>query len=172
MNQQNNLDRYLEISSEIPLRGSETSDIRPMKVQRSCEICGRSDVRLVQDHDHNTRKERGLICDICNFYYLGVLENFKGQSKTFPLTIDERTETLERFYKPIFWDIHVSEAEVPKIVDRLIKYLDRYNSTFVYETHNIHGDKRIRVVKTSYIRMELKHSTEMRRIYNERRKQS
>lgn len=31
-----------------------------------CEVCGRSDVKFCIDHDHETGKVRGLLCDGCN----------------------------------------------------------------------------------------------------------
>lgn len=31
-----------------------------------CEICRRGDVRLVPDHDHETGKLRGALCEKCN----------------------------------------------------------------------------------------------------------
>jgi hypothetical protein len=35
-----------------------------------CEICGSSDKRLVIDHDHESGRVRGLLCDRCNYYVL------------------------------------------------------------------------------------------------------
>jgi len=36
------------------------------KQEGKCAICGRTDVKLVIDHNHTTRKVRGLVCNACN----------------------------------------------------------------------------------------------------------
>lgn len=35
-------------------------------VPSACDLCSRSDRRLVWDHDHDTMKSRGWICHQCN----------------------------------------------------------------------------------------------------------
>lgn len=39
-----------------------------------CWICNKKGKRLVVDHDHNTGKVRGMLCDLCN-RHLGYFEN-------------------------------------------------------------------------------------------------
>ena len=39
-----------------------------------CWICDRKNKRLVVDHDHQTGKVRGILCDLCN-RHLGYFEN-------------------------------------------------------------------------------------------------
>lgn len=43
--------------------------------QGKCAICGRSDVRLVVEHNHTTKAIRGLVCDLCN-HAVGYLEGW------------------------------------------------------------------------------------------------
>lgn len=33
---------------------------------KACALCGRSDIRLCIDHNHETGKVRGVLCHICN----------------------------------------------------------------------------------------------------------
>ena len=48
--------------------------------QGRCKCCGEEPTRLVVDHDHNTGRVRGLICDPCN-HYIGMLESRPGIHK-------------------------------------------------------------------------------------------
>ena len=51
---------------------------RMLKSQNGvCAICGKSKAkrRLHVDHNHNTGKIRGLLCDYCNFL-VGIVENY------------------------------------------------------------------------------------------------
>lgn len=47
-----------------------------------CEICGKSDCVLCVDHDHNTNKFRGILCQSCN-RFLGWFDNNKEKIKEY-----------------------------------------------------------------------------------------
>lgn len=46
--------------------GLTKEQLSEKKRQKKCEICGRSDKRLVIDHCHSTGEFRGMLCDKCN----------------------------------------------------------------------------------------------------------
>ena len=47
-----------------------------------CEICGKFDCVLCVDHDHNTNKFRGILCQSCN-RFLGWFDNNKEKIKEY-----------------------------------------------------------------------------------------
>ena len=47
-----------------------------------CEICGKTECVLCVDHDHKTKKFRGLLCQACN-RSLGWFENNKEKVKKY-----------------------------------------------------------------------------------------
>jgi hypothetical protein len=56
-------ERYLRITYNLTIELVE--DLRA-KQGGTCAICGTSAKRLVIDHDHQTGRVRGLLCDPCN----------------------------------------------------------------------------------------------------------
>lgn len=119
--------------------------------EKRCEICDRSWYRLVQDHDHATGKNRGMICDSCNYDFLGSIENFKGRQKKFR------------------WDhVYGSSAGVitfkREILNKLVDYLDHYDSTFI-----VMLEDGIKVIKTPFVKQCLHGQNEREQFKNRRR---
>lgn len=56
-----------------------------------CEVCGRSDVRFCVDHDHETGKVRGLLCDYCN-KALGMAQDSPEILRKLARYLDDRAE--------------------------------------------------------------------------------
>lgn len=55
-----------------------------------CEVCGRSDVKFCIDHDHETGKVRGLLCDYCN-KALGMAQDSPEILRKLARYLDDRT---------------------------------------------------------------------------------
>lgn len=48
------------------LYGMTTEEFAHFDAITACEVCGRSDLSLIFDHDHMTGKVRGRLCNSCN----------------------------------------------------------------------------------------------------------
>lgn len=46
--------------------GLTVDELNELLAIGECEVCGRTDVRFCIDHDHETGKVRGMLCDGCN----------------------------------------------------------------------------------------------------------
>jgi hypothetical protein len=40
--------------------------LSPNDIPDTCQVCGRNDIRICVDHDHETGKVRGFLCTNCN----------------------------------------------------------------------------------------------------------
>lgn len=119
-----------------------------------CEICKRDYVRLVQDHDHVTGKKRGMICDTCNYTFLGSIEHFQGRQ----ITLRAGGVHPVRYESVLF--------KIPaKILEEIIAYLDRYDSTFI-----MHIENGIRIIKRPYLGECLRYKNEKEEINRRRPK--
>lgn len=46
--------------------GLTVDELNELLALGACEVCGADDIQLCIDHDHETGKVRGLLCDLCN----------------------------------------------------------------------------------------------------------
>jgi hypothetical protein len=79
--EQKKKDRAADLRLRRAYNGYTLADYnKQLKKQNgACWICGRfpKKLRLAVDHNHATKKNRGLLCMICNRKVLGVIERFK-----------------------------------------------------------------------------------------------
>lgn len=63
----------------IPQLSDEAYAAQLEKQNGSCWICGRLPTRrrLAGDHNHLTGSRRGLLCAVCNYKVVGVIEHYR-----------------------------------------------------------------------------------------------
>lgn len=84
----------------------------------ACELCGRQDVKLQIDHDHNSGTIRGLLCPRCNTAFKYVDAGTR-----------ELTAQMEVYLRMAdLWEAAKTKAEErgETVTDVLIRALERY----------------------------------------------